>query len=375
MAVPDFQNMMLPLLKLAGDGEQHSLAEAVEHLAEEFQLSSEDRAEALRSGQTRLYNRIGWATTYLKKSGLLKAVGPGRFQLTDRGRDVLSGQPPKIDIAFLEDRFSEMSVFRNTRPKGETADEDPPATFNTELRTWNQRPGVEKRISDMMEILIPDDAIRRAALELLAVAIESADEEEGNSWFLREVEEGLRLMTGRLIACEVARSKMRVSVIGPISEDVRNDLGVETEKDEDFKRVPGGLLITFPIERAADAFDVLRAGLNAFIDMAVSRVRSPVSLEDHSPEAVVYVAHVVGRDLPQPEPIAETQLLEDTDAATDEDDGAASRNPRVRGRAPIFELGQRSIASLTSDIEREVIALPDLQRPFVWEDTKVTRSP
>jgi len=45
--------------------------------------------------------------------------------------------------------------------------------------------------------------------------------------------------------------------------------------------------------------------------------------------------------------------------------------PSVRGRAPIFETGQRSIASLTSDIEREVIALPDLQRPFVWEDTKV----
>jgi hypothetical protein len=37
----------------------------------------------------------------------------------------------------------------------------------------------------------------------------------------------------------------------------------------------------------------------------------------------------------------------------------------------MFELGQRSIASLMSDIEREVIALPDLQRPFVWEDTKV----
>ena len=43
----------------------------------------------------------------------------------------------------------------------------------------------------------------------------------------------------------------------------------------------------------------------------------------------------------------------------------------VRGRAPIFEHGQRSIASLVSDIERGVIALPDLQRPFVWEDVKV----
>src|SRR5947209_17623753 len=51
--------------------------------------------------------------------------------------------------------------------------------------------------------------------------------------------------------------------------------------------------------------------------------------------------------------------------------GAPSREPRVRGRAPIFEHGQHSIASLMSQIERDEIALPDLQRPFVWEDTKV----
>ena len=75
--------------------------------------------------------------------------------------------------------------------------------------------------------------------------------------------------------------------------------------------------------------------------------------------------------MPQPEPVAETQDSEQLDDASDEDDAGASREPRVRGRAPIFEHGQRSIASLMSDIEREVIALPDLQRPFVWEDTKV----
>jgi Protein of unknown function DUF262 len=59
------------------------------------------------------------------------------------------------------------------------------------------------------------------------------------------------------------------------------------------------------------------------------------------------------------------------DVDADEVDTGLAREPRVRGRAPIFEHGQRSIASLMSDIEREVIALPDLQRPFVWEDTKV----
>jgi len=39
MAVPDFQSLMLPLLKLASDGQEHTAAEAVEQLAQAFQLS------------------------------------------------------------------------------------------------------------------------------------------------------------------------------------------------------------------------------------------------------------------------------------------------------------------------------------------------
>ena len=178
-------------------------------------------------------------------------------------------------------------------------------------------------------------------------------------------------MTGRLLACDVARSTMRVSVIGPVGDEVRSTLGAEIEKDAEFKKIPGGLLLTFPIDHAAEAVDLLRDGFNAFVDMAMARVRRPVSLEDHVPEAVAYIASVVGRELPQPEPVAETEDSEQLDDASDEDDIGASREPRFRGRVPIFELGQRNIATLMSDIEREVIALPDLQRPFVWEDKKV----
>ena len=129
MAVPDFQNMMLPLLKLAGDGQQHTLAEAVERLAQEFKLSEDDRAQLLRSGQTRLYNRVGWTATYLKKAGLLQAVGPGRFQVTDRGKDVLASGRVAIDIAFLESRFPEMSEFRKARSR----DEEPQRIINKAL--------------------------------------------------------------------------------------------------------------------------------------------------------------------------------------------------------------------------------------------------
>ncbi len=370
MAVPDFQTLMLPLLKLAGDGQQHVFAEAVESLGQEFQLSDDDRTQLLKSGQTRFYNRVGWTTTYLKKAGLLQAVGPGRFQLTDRGRELLTSPPAAIDIAFLESRFPEMSEFRKARSMGEAASEEPPATFNTD-GTWQQREGVEERIREVMERSVPNQAVRRAALDFLALAIDNADEERSNGWCLRDTEQGLRVMTGRLLACDVGRSTMRVSVIGPVGDEVRSTLGAEIEKDAEFKTIPGGLLLTFPIDHAAEAVDLLRDGFNAFVDMAMARVRRPVSLEDHVPEAVVYIASIVGRELPQPEPVAETKDSEQPDDASDEDDIGASREPRARGRVPIFELGQRNIATLMSDIEREVIALPDLQRPFVWEDKQV----
>jgi len=372
MAVPDFQSLMLPLLKLAGDGEPHTLGEAVSQLAQEFQLSDDDRTQRLQSGQTRLYNRVAWSATYLKKAGLLQPIGPGRFQVTDRGHDVLASPPTAIDVAFLESRFAEMSDFRRTRPRGDLADGEPPASIAD--GTWIQRAGVEDRIRETLELSIPNDAYRLAALQFLASAIENADEERGDAWYLRETEQGLRLMTGRVLACEVARSKMRVSVIGPINDSLRDAVGADAEKDEEFKfkALQGGLLLTFPVDHAAKAFELLGYGLNAFIDLAMGRVRSPVGLEDHVPEAVAYIATVVGRELPQPQPAPATRGSESFDDDSDEDgDAATSREPRVRGRAPIFEHGQRSIASLMSDIEREVIALPDLQRPFVWEDTKV----
>ena len=162
MAVPDFQSLMLPLLNLAGDGLQHTSAEAVERLAQEFQLSDDDRKELLPSGkQSRFNNRVGWTTTYLKKSGLLRAVGIGRFQLTDRGRDVLTNPPASIDVSFLESRFPEMSEFRKAGSRGEVAGEEQPATFNTATGAWNHRAGVEERVRETLELAIPNEAIRR----------------------------------------------------------------------------------------------------------------------------------------------------------------------------------------------------------------------
>jgi restriction system protein len=73
MAIPGYQDLMLPLLKLVSDGKEYSLREIIERLAEEFNLSEEDRNEFLPSGRHRIFdNRVSWAKTYLSEAGLLE---------------------------------------------------------------------------------------------------------------------------------------------------------------------------------------------------------------------------------------------------------------------------------------------------------------
>ena len=73
MTIPDYQTCMLPFLRHLADGNEHSLRDAEEALAEHFKLTPVERAELLPSGQQGIFkNRIGWARTYMKKAGLLE---------------------------------------------------------------------------------------------------------------------------------------------------------------------------------------------------------------------------------------------------------------------------------------------------------------
>jgi restriction system protein len=117
MPIPGYQEFMLPILKIAGDGQEHPVAEAIETLAQRMEMSEEDRDILLPSGkQTRLYNRVTWAITYLLKSLLLEKVARGRFKITPRGLDVVRRNPPRIDNAFL-DQFEEFRAFKTKRAR------------------------------------------------------------------------------------------------------------------------------------------------------------------------------------------------------------------------------------------------------------------
>ena len=74
MPIPDYQTLMLLVLRLAADGET-SQSRCVEKLADEFQLSATERAEMLPVGrQGVFYNRIHWALRWSRKIGQVAKV-------------------------------------------------------------------------------------------------------------------------------------------------------------------------------------------------------------------------------------------------------------------------------------------------------------
>jgi len=119
MAVPDYQSLMLPLLRFAGERkEETSTSEAVEVLAKELGLTDEDLKEMLPSGiQSTFFNRVGWAATYMKKAGLLEATRRGFYRITSRGQELLKKQPKAVNAKLLKQypEFIEFQQLKGTR--------------------------------------------------------------------------------------------------------------------------------------------------------------------------------------------------------------------------------------------------------------------
>ena len=102
MAIPDFQSLMLPVLKASAGGEVR-ISDVVSHLGQELALSDEELAELLPSGkQTIFANRVNWAKSYLGKAGLVTLTKRGHFVVSDLGKDVLAAPPAAINIKFLQ---------------------------------------------------------------------------------------------------------------------------------------------------------------------------------------------------------------------------------------------------------------------------------
>lgn len=166
MAIPDYQSLMLPVLQLAAEGEIR-IGIAVERLANELRLTPEEKSQLLPSGkQPTFANRVHWAKSFLVQAGLLQITKRAHFQITDRGREVLSRNLREIDNSILNE-FSEFQAFKKRR-----GPEDEPVPADTTERMSEQ----EGQTPDELIRLYYSKINDALASDILARVIKSAPE-------------------------------------------------------------------------------------------------------------------------------------------------------------------------------------------------------
>jgi restriction system protein len=165
MAVPDYQSIMLPLLSFAqARNEEISTGEAVEALARQFKLSEDDMKQMLPSGiQPTFVNRVGWASTYMKKAGLLESTRRGYYRITGRGRELLRKNPKIINVKLLKQypEFQEFQRLKGTRSGDKKGDVE--TAFDLEGATPSE--ALEKAYDNLRDELANEllDKLKKAS--------------------------------------------------------------------------------------------------------------------------------------------------------------------------------------------------------------------
>lgn len=101
--MPDFQSLMLPILNLIADEQEHSSAGINNRLAHLFDLTEDELDQYLPSGTQKTFiNRIAWAKAHLKMAGFLETTKRGHFRISLLGKKFIESSPKQLNIKILK---------------------------------------------------------------------------------------------------------------------------------------------------------------------------------------------------------------------------------------------------------------------------------
>lgn len=153
MTIPDYQTLMLPVLRACADGRDHATPALVAAMADHFKLDEDERRQTIPSGGQTLINcRTQWAITYMVQARLLERPRRSVVRITSRGRELLARAPERIDYRLL----GEFPEFRDFLLRSRS--ERPPAGPGD--------PPTEPRDPVSPPAQTPEEQIRSAAAEL-----------------------------------------------------------------------------------------------------------------------------------------------------------------------------------------------------------------
>jgi restriction system protein len=131
MPIPDFQEIMRPLLSYLADGKAHTLSELYDRICKDFKMTDAEINKRTNSGrQTIIRNRVGWARTYLHKANLITIPNRGEAEITERGLQALKEEPARIDVKYLK-RYPEFLEFIKPKQRDSSSSNETEAEEST----------------------------------------------------------------------------------------------------------------------------------------------------------------------------------------------------------------------------------------------------
>ncbi len=127
MPIPKHFDLMRPTLELLRDHGEQTRKQLMDHLASQFEVTPTEQAELLPSGRAKTFsNRVGWATTYLGKAGLIERPERAVYKITAPGEQVLATHDGPITLGILKQSDSFVDFVSKT-----SSSSDSPAISET----------------------------------------------------------------------------------------------------------------------------------------------------------------------------------------------------------------------------------------------------
>lgn len=109
--LPRFHELFTPVLHELDDADVLPARDVVQRVATRLNLTAEQRARTIPSGQGQLTNRVTWALSHLFQAQAVEKPSRGHFRITDRGRQLLSAHPDRFGVDELR-AFPEFQAFQ-----------------------------------------------------------------------------------------------------------------------------------------------------------------------------------------------------------------------------------------------------------------------
>ena len=170
MPAPDYQSLMLPVLKALADGTERPISEVRERVAAAERLTPDDLREMLASGQPMFTNRVSWAVIYMERASLVERVRRAIYRLTEEGKRLLAQAPARVDLDVLRTYPDYVAWLKKANAPATRNDAEP---ISPDESTNTPEEALHRAVQQLRDALEADvlDRVRKAVPAFLEQAV------------------------------------------------------------------------------------------------------------------------------------------------------------------------------------------------------------